>query len=237
MSSDAAHSEASPRQRLLAARRALYREAIVDAAETIFAEHGYDAAKVQAIAKAAGVSLATFYATFPKKWDVFRAVQSDRLTALMQQVGGAVLGAPDAFGRVRAGLEGYLRFHMAHPDFLRLQLRERVPWGTTDELRTPEQTRTWEAGLQMMIAALREGMHEGVFREDDPELCARTATAMSQVRLALWVDRGMARPADAVATEAMLQLVRTFAAPERAAELEARVLGAGDRDGGPAQRA
>jgi AcrR family transcriptional regulator len=43
----------SPRQRLVEARRALYREAIVEAAERVFAEHGYDAARVQAIAKAA----------------------------------------------------------------------------------------------------------------------------------------------------------------------------------------
>lgn len=223
MSSDTAHHESNPRQRLKEARRALYREAIVDAAERVFAEHGYEAAKVQAIAKAAGVSLATFYATFPKKWDAFRAVQADRLGALMREVGAQVLGASDAFGRLRAGLEGYLRFHMAHPEFLRVQLRERVPWGTTDELRTPEQTRAWEAGLQMMIAALKEGMTQGVFREDDPELCARTATAMSQVRLALWEGRGMSEPADVVAREAMIQFVRTFAVAERVEGLVARV--------------
>lgn len=223
MSSDAAHPTTDPRARLKEARRALYREAIVDAAERVFAEHGYDAAKVQAIAKEAGVSLATFYSVFPKKWDLYRAVQADRLQSLMKEVGTAVLRASDAFGRVRAGLEGYLRYHMAHPEFLRLQLRERVPWGTTDELRTPEQTRAWEAGLQMMIAALREGMEQGVFRRDDPELCARTATAMSQVRLALWEGRGMNESADEVAHEAMLQLVRTFGEPTMVDELSERI--------------
>lgn len=223
MTSDATETDPDARQRLKEARRALYRESIVDAAERVFAEHGYEAAKVQTIAKQAGVSLATFYAIFPKKWDAFRAVQADRLAELMQQVGARVLGAADAFERVCAGLEGYLRFHMEHPDFLRVQLREQVPWGTTDELRTPEQTRAWELGLEMMIAALREGMRQGMFREDDPELCARTATAMSQVRLALWADRGMREPPDVVAREAMLLLVRTFATPERMAMLEARV--------------
>lgn len=223
MSSDAAHDRPSPRQRLKQARRALYRETIVDAAEGVFARHGYDAAKVQAIAKAAGVSLATFYSTFPKKWDAYRAVQSDRLAALMQQVGHAVLEAPDAFGRVRGGLEGYLRFHMAHPEFLRLQLRERVPWGTTDELRTPEQTRAWETGLQMLIAAFDEGMKRGEFRRDDAELCARTATAMSQVRLALWEGRGRTESPDEVAREAMQQFVRTFAAGGRVEALIGRL--------------
>ncbi|MCA9707617.1 MAG: TetR/AcrR family transcriptional regulator [Myxococcales bacterium] len=234
MSSDAAHESSSPRERLKEARRALYREAIVDAAEGVFARHGYEAAKVQAIAKAAGVSLATFYAVFPKKWDAYRAVQADRLAALMQQVGRAVLDAADAFDRLRAGLEGYLRFHMAHPEFLRLQLRERVPWGTTDELRTPEQTRAWEAGLRMLIGAFEEGMRRGDFRRDDAELCARTATAMSQVRLALWEGRGMIEAADAVATEAMQQFVRAFGAPGRVEALLGRLAeGAAKGGSGP----
>lgn len=184
----------------------------MDAAEGVFAEGGYEAAKVQAIARAAGVSLATLYATFPKKWDIFRALQQDRLQSLMQHVASDVASAKDSFGRLQAGIEGYLRFHMAHPDYLLVQLRERVPWGTTDDLRTPEQTRAWEAGLQMMTAAFREGMDDGLFVADDPELCARTATAMSQVRLATWIIKREPSP-ESVIKATMHQLVRTFAAP------------------------
>ena len=132
----------------------------------------------------------------------------------MQQVGLQVLAAKDPFERLRGGIEGYLRFHMDHPDYLRGQLRERVPWGTTDELRTPEQTQAWEAGRVMMMGAFESGMNEGWFVRDDPELCARTATAMSQVRLSLWIDREMDQSVDDVAQAAMLQLVRTFAQPE-----------------------
>jgi AcrR family transcriptional regulator len=214
---------AGPRQRLADARRVIYRTAILDAAEKEFAQHGYDATKVQAIARTAAVSLATLYATFPKKWDIYRALHQERLDALLRDVGGRVLGARTAFDRLRGGLEGYMRFHMEHPDFLRVQLKERVPWGTTDQLRSPEQTRAWEAGLQMMIAAFADGIRSGVFVDDDPEVCARTATAMSQVRLASWVDRDMTQDKDAVARAAMLQFVRTFVRPERVAELAALV--------------
>jgi hypothetical protein len=137
----------------------------------------------------------------------------------MQAVAGSIAYARGPFERLRCGIEGYLRFHMAHPDFLRVQLRESIPWGTTDELRTPEQTRAWEAGLQMMIVAFTEGMQQGLFVEEDPELCARTATAMSQVRLVLWIDRDMVEDADTVARAAMLQLIRTFARPSKVEEL------------------
>lgn len=213
------------RARLQEAKKALYREAILAAAEAVFADHGYEAAKVQTIAEVGGVSLATFYATFPKKWDVYRALQATRLSALMQEVGGRVMRAQDTFERLRCGIEGYLRFHMAHPAFLRLQLRERVPWGTTDDLRTPEQTRAWESGLQMLVAAFRDGIREGLFVDEDPELCARTATAMSQVRLALWLDRiGQAHEShDAVAHLTMQQFIRTFASDAHRDELLARL--------------
>jgi AcrR family transcriptional regulator len=208
---------------LVGARRELYRQAIVEAAEAEFAEHGYDDARVQAIAKRAGVSLATLYSVFAGKWEAFRAVQQDRLAALMQQVGTGVLAADDPFARLRAGLEGYLRFHIEHPTFLRVQLAERVPWGTTDELRTPEQTRAWVMGLQMLTAAFREAMTAELLVDDDAELCARTATAMSQVRLVRWMGQGMRDDADTVVRGALSQFVRTFARPERTAELVARL--------------
>lgn len=213
----------SPRERLQEAKRALYRETILDAAELEFAAHGYEQAKVTDIAKGAGVSLATLYGTFPKKHDVYRALQKDRLERLMRDVGAQVLSARDPFERLRGGIEGYLRFHMQHPDHLRGQLREGVPWGTTDQLRTPEQTQAWEAGRVMMMTAFEAGMDEGWFVRDDPELCARTATAMSQVRLSLWIDREMDQSPDEVAEAAMLQLLRTFARPEKLAELTARL--------------
>ncbi|MGH1347873.1 MAG: TetR/AcrR family transcriptional regulator [Nannocystales bacterium] len=213
----------SPRERLQEAKRALYRESILDAAELEFAAHGYEQAKVTDIAKGAGVSLATLYGTFPKKHDVYRALQKDRLERLMQEVGTQVLAARDPFERLRGGIEGYLRFHMGHPDYLRGQLREGVPWGTTDQLRTPEQTQAWEAGRVMMMTAFEAGMDEGWFVRDDPELCARTATAMSQVRLSLWIDRDMDQSPAEVTKAAMLQLLRTFANPERLAALTARL--------------
>lgn len=218
-------TQPDPKKRLVEARRALYREAVLDAAERVFAEHGYEAAKVAAIAKAAGLSLQTLYGVFPKKWDVYRAVQADRLTALMTEVGAAVMQAQCPFTRLRSGLEGYLRFHMARPEFLRMQLRERIPWGTIDQQRTPEQTRAWELGLQMMISSFVDGVQAGIFAPTDPELAARTATAMSQVHLAVWIDRGMPESPDAVTRTAMLQIVRTFVHPDQADALSDRIVG------------
>ncbi len=230
MSSPTPAAPPNARQSLREAKRALYRATILDAAEAAFARAGYDATKVQTIAREAGISLATLYGVFPKKWDIFRALQHDRLTQLMQGV--LPQGDPlrDPFDRLQFGITAYLTFHMKHPRFLEVQLREGVPWGTTDELRTPEQTRAWEAGLALMTQAFADGMRGGVFIRDDPELCARTATAMSQVRLALWVGQPQPPAPEVVARKAMSQLIRTFAAPDRVAQLTQRVLQSPDKD-------
>jgi hypothetical protein len=75
----------------------------------------------------------------------------------------------------------------------------------------------------MLVAAFREGMAARVLVDDDPESCARMATAMGQVRLVLWVNRGMQDAPEDVGRAAMLQFVRTFARIERVDELTERV--------------
>jgi AcrR family transcriptional regulator len=63
------------------------RASIIKAAQTVFAEHGYDGAKTQQIAAAAQVSEALIYRHFPSKTALYRAVlrslieEQDRIIA------------------------------------------------------------------------------------------------------------------------------------------------------------
>lgn len=214
------------RDRLKDARRELYREAVLDAAERIFAESGYEAAKVADIVTEAGVSLATFYSVFHKKWDVYRAVHTRRLDELMQTiVPPSDLG--DVLGTMMDGIETYFVFHMKYPYYLRMHLRERNAWTTDEGLRSEEQTRAWQAGLAMIKTAFETGMDQGIFIRDDPELMGRTLMGMHQVRLAIWVERGQTGTAQDVTRGALRQLIRAFCATHRVDELlAARGLGA-----------
>lgn len=49
------------------AKEELYRQLILDAAQGVFADNGYDDAKIGQIAEASGVSLQTLYSVFPGK--------------------------------------------------------------------------------------------------------------------------------------------------------------------------
>ncbi len=212
-----------PRSRLKDAQKALILEAILDGAEAAFASDGYDSAKVQTIAAAAGVSLAKLYATFPGKWDLYRAVHKRRLDELMAEITQALRDAGDASPTDQLLLAHGLhaRFHMEHVSYLRMHLQDRIVWSSAEGLRCEEQQEAWAAGLRMMIRSLKRGRKEGSIVDEEPELLARGALALQQVQLALWVDHGMKESIDRVIGTLQRQLLRLLCPADRfRAELE-----------------
>lgn len=205
---------APAKDRIRDARQAMYREHVLDAAEHVFAEHGYEAAKVNSVAASAGISLATLYGVFETKWDLFRGVHARRTAMLAEftRERGDVEG--DALDRMLAGIMAYIEFHMAHPAYLRMHLREGHIWSTSSTLTAPEQIAAWEAGLAMMAKAFRLGIDAGFYYDDErPEMMARTVLGMHQVRLADWVDRGMKETVAEMELTVRRQFVRAFCLP------------------------
>lgn len=86
-------------------RRAQTREAIQDAAMTLFADRGFDAVTVTDITKHAGVARSTFFRYFPDKADVL--FEDDSASHLL--LAKAVAGAARAAGPLGDSLEATLR--------------------------------------------------------------------------------------------------------------------------------
>lgn len=82
------------------------RDAILDAALTLFAERGYEGASVRAIAAAAGVDSALIRHFFTDKPTLFTTVVADR-TAIPGRIGAAIGSA--AAGAGWAAADAYLR--------------------------------------------------------------------------------------------------------------------------------
>jgi AcrR family transcriptional regulator len=203
------------KDRIRDARQAMYREHVLDAAEHVFAEHGYEAAKVNSVAASAGISLATLYGVFETKWELYRGVHARRTAMLADftRERGEVPG--DALDRMLAGIMAYIEFHMAHPSYLRMHLREGHIWSTSTTLTAPEQIAAWEAGLARMAKAFALGIDAGMYYDDErPEMMARTMLGMHQVRLADWVDRGMKETVAEIEVKVRRQFVRAFCKPE-----------------------
>jgi AcrR family transcriptional regulator len=207
-------------------KRGLYREAILDAAERVFGEVGYEATKVQRVAAEAGVSLTTLYSVVESKWEIYRAVHRRRLGEVMGLAKGVLQKDMSSLDILIAGTRLQLAFFMKRRDFTKMQLKEVTAWSTIELLRSPEQVEALGIGLDLMASLLRQCIEDGYLIDDDPELMARMMIATQQVRLAMWMDRGCIEDPDRVTDAALRHLLRSFCKTEHlASALEAAGLG------------
>ena len=196
-------------------KRELYREAVLDAAERVFGDEGYEATKVQRIAAESGVSLTTLYSVFESKWEIYRAVNRRRLDEVMQLAQEILDDEASALETLIAGTRMQLAFFMDRRDYTKMQLKEVTAWSTIELLRSPEQVEGLGSGLQYFASLFRRGMEEGDFVEDDAELVARMVIACQQVRLASWMEGGCKEDPQRVTDASLRHLLRSYCRPER----------------------
>jgi AcrR family transcriptional regulator len=210
-------STAKAQESLRDKKRELYRGAVLDAAERVFGEVGYEATKVNRIAAEAGVSLTTLYSVLPSKWEIYRAVNRRRLNEVMSLAQGMFQRVATSLETLIAATRMQLAFFMRHRDFTKMQLKEVTAWSTIELLRSPEQIEALGAGLDLSANLFRQGIKDGYLIDDDPELMARMVIATQQVRLAMWMDRGCKEDPDRVADAALRHLLRSYCKTEHLA--------------------
>jgi AcrR family transcriptional regulator len=199
-------------KRLRDARAAMYTELILEAATVVFAREGYDATKVQNVAKEASISLGTLYEVFPGKFEIWRAIHERHLEALFQETltQMARAGGADLVDHLLIGLEAYLGYLVDHPDYLRLHLLDGSAWALGTGLRSHVQVEAWERGKRLMTDLVARGIDEGVLVKEDPELLAQIMIGMHQVRLAHWVKGGMKTAPGEVVAGIQAHTIRAF---------------------------
>lgn len=207
---------------LRAAREALYQTHILQAAERIFAEQGFDETRMQDIARAAGLSLATLYQAYPGKAGLYRAIliarDGEMLNTVMSR-GRQVLQQPQTIERLLWLMETHLRFLLQHPDYLRMQLQQGHAWYHATAWPSREEQQMWERGLAAIAQVLAWGQAGGLFVPGDVADQARMMLAMQQTRLANWVGAGMKESQDVLVARIQADFVRNFCRPKQAARL------------------
>src|ERR1019366_2412447 len=83
---------------------------ILEAARSVFARKGFNAATVDDIAEAAGLAKGTVYIYFPSKRDVYLATLRQGLEALQEEVRRSMDAEPDVAGKVRAFIRTRLEY-------------------------------------------------------------------------------------------------------------------------------
>jgi AcrR family transcriptional regulator len=202
----------SPKDGVKRAKADMYRRLILDAAERVFAEHGYDEAKIQDIAQGAGIALGTLYSVFPGKTEIYAAIQEQRGQEILQGVQRAVQAQEGVIDTCKRGIDAYVRTLIARPYYLRMHLREKLSWADPSTLRTGVEVATWERGISLAVSLLEAGIARGfLYGESRADVLLKMMIAAHQVQLADWLERG-ADPAEVTALIERMQrhFVRAF---------------------------
>lgn len=186
-------------------RHELYREAVLDAAESEFARVGFAQAKVAAIARSADVSLATVYKLFGGKEDIWDQLHATRMAVLLDQVRGSGGAGLSPLERLLAGIGAVAEFLATHDDYLALSLGESGGWLSPGG-GTGVQRSVWTSGLDMIGQGIRASVEAGEITGLRPRTASCLVVSVLQVWLAEWVESGRDRPVDELVEDLVAHL-------------------------------
>jgi AcrR family transcriptional regulator len=102
------------------------RDEILDAATTLFAEHGYSDMVTQALVEKLQVGKRTLYRHFPSKRDLFLATADRVMRRLRERIDADVAGIEDPLDRPTEAVRSFLGFFADHPEFVELLIQKRA---------------------------------------------------------------------------------------------------------------
>ena len=152
-------------------------DAILDAAEELFAKQGFAATTTKQIGSAAGVNPALIHYYFGSKEGLYRALLRRLFESIMARGGQqlASVPAPDAAVRALIGVQSDTM--VEHPSFPRLLARELVDHGMTHAGESL--SRLSETLFRRLCELIRGGQEAGIFRRDmDPRFAALSAISL-----------------------------------------------------------
>lgn len=172
-------------------REELYHGLVLAAAEQEFAEHGFELARVQRVAEAAGLSVGTLYNLFDGKEELYLAVHKARGGELTQRIVAALGlgGAP--LERIARAVEAFVKFSFEHPAYLRVQLRGGISWSSTPAHLPASALKTWKSAIGAAVAICQQGILDGYLIDEDPLRMVRTIAGIHQAHMSHWLEDGL----------------------------------------------
>jgi TetR/AcrR family transcriptional regulator len=151
-------------------------EALVVAAQQMFAERPVDEVTVEEIGQHAGVAVGSIYNNFGSKEGLYAAVVARALDVDRDYMDRAYTPDRSPIEQLLAASEQYLRFALDHPQFFRMLAfpAKPGPYPAAAETAALLSRRVDEQNARM-VDAIERGIAEGSIRELDPR---RTATIL-----------------------------------------------------------
>jgi AcrR family transcriptional regulator len=140
----------------------------IPAAASVFAEHGFDDAKIDDVARRIGVPRATLYYYFSGKEDILAFLLRTLLEDVAAEVQRAVSGEGDGVARLRAVLRAQLQVLAGNPETAQLLVANIGRAGRLADIAVAVNA----AFHDPVITILRAGIEDGSIRGVDPERAA-----------------------------------------------------------------
>jgi AcrR family transcriptional regulator len=164
---------------------------ILVAAKQLFLTDGFERATIRKIAAAVGVSSAALYLYFPDKDAILRAIAESTFETLLAALEESQRKADTDLERLRAGLQAYVAFGLAHPDEYRLTFLAKMmassgpgrPAALCDKVPAADRS------FDILVKDIERLMQTGLFRTVDPILAAEAVWASIHGMTALLLDQ------------------------------------------------
>ena len=157
---------------------------ILDAALAVFAERGLAAARLDDIAKRAGLSKGTIYLYFPNKEELFREVIRHSVIAFIEQGEARMEELHDPLQALDAWMVGYWEW-LSSPVFPVLHRLINSEFHSFPDLAAFYAHEVIERAHRLVCGMLERAMGTGQLRRMDPLVAARMLSALF-VTHALW---------------------------------------------------
>jgi AcrR family transcriptional regulator len=199
-------SATGPRAVARQARESLYREHILAAAERVFAEQGFESAKVQDISRAAGLSMGSIYSLFPGKEQLFASIIERRGNELLALARSVVAAHTDPVEALEALAAAYVGYFFDHREFLRMHIRTGTAWAL-QPLNAESRRALSDQIHDLQAGIFARGTKSGAFIAEDPAYLAVLFSGIDQAHLSQWVSAGLGGSREDL-LERLLRIVR-----------------------------
>ena len=197
---------AEPRWRRLPEERP---KQILDAALAVFAERGLAAARLDDIAKLAGLSKGTIYLYFPNKEELFREVVRASVIAFIVEAEAFFETEKDPMQSLMAWMEGYWGW-LRSPVFPAMHRMITSELRSFPDLNAFYATVVIERAQRLLRGMLERGMEAGIFRRMDPLVAARMLSALFVTHAIWYHQRDCIKSIAHIPDEVLLSQIREF---------------------------
>lgn len=151
-----------PRVALSADEIAAFRGKAIHVATKLFAEQGYQAVTMRAIADALGISAMAPYRYFENKAEIFALVRAEATRAFSECLRRELERDAPVLERLIRVREAYVRFALGHPDQYRIIFEQR----SESDDAYPELAEANRIGMEQMLRCGELAIEAGVYAGD-----------------------------------------------------------------------